>query len=214
MRIIFDAFLDGHVTAVSGDKVQIRLAADAAEGSEKWFDFSTVYSSPDGTGWYCMPEIGDEMRLYFPTEREKHGYVISSVHLPVAQAYTGSGAGGGSSSVSRAAGTAAQNSGACRSDPTHKTIHTVTGKKVELAETYILLDAGNGMCIRLDDNAGITIKSPLQVNIKSDASIAIRSSGGKVEVAGGTGVTISQADGKVEVASSSVIVAGANAKVQ
>jgi len=78
----------------------------------------------------------------------------------------------------------------------------------------ILLDARNGMWIRLDDGAGITIRSPLQVNIKSDDSIAIKSSGGKVEVAGGSGVTISQADSKVEVASGNVIVAGANAKVQ
>ena len=200
---VIGASLDGNVTAVSGDKVQVRLAADAAEGLGKWFEFSTVYSSPDGTGWYCMPEIGDEIRLYFPTEREKHGYVISSVHLPVAQAHAGGSAGGG-----------ARSSSVRRCDPTHKTIHTVTGKKVELTETYILLDAGNGMSIRLDDGAGITIRSPLQVNIKSDDSIAIKSSGGKVEVAGGSGVTISQADSKVEVASGNVIVAGANAKVQ
>lgn len=213
---IIGASLDGRVIAVSGDKVQIRLTVDAPEGAGKWFEFSTVYSSPDGTGWYCMPEVGDEIRLYFPTEREKHGYVISSVHLPVTQAYAGSGAGGGTegSRAKESAGTAARNDEACRCDPTHKTIHTVTGKKVELTETYILLDAGNNMWIKLDDSEGITIQSPLKVHINSDASIAIKSSGGKVEVAGGTGVTISQADSKVEVASGNVIVAGANAKVQ
>ena len=35
------------------------------------FPYATVYSTPDGTGWYCMPEIGDAVRLYFPCERTR-----------------------------------------------------------------------------------------------------------------------------------------------
>lgn len=38
-----------------------------------------------GSGWYCMPEKGDEIRLYIRTVKEKHAYVISSVHLAVDQ---------------------------------------------------------------------------------------------------------------------------------
>ncbi|MBD5552696.1 MAG: hypothetical protein HDQ96_16270, partial [Lachnospiraceae bacterium] len=92
---IIGASLDGRVTAVRADVVRVSLRTDAGKGAGKWFPFSTVYSSPDGSGWYCMPEPGDEIRLYFPTEREKHGYVISAVHLPVS----------------------AQNEGVCRCDP-------------------------------------------------------------------------------------------------
>ena len=53
------------VMDVKRDKVQIEVEQDewgAADG-KKWFLFSTVYSSGDGTGWYCMPEIGDSVRL-------------------------------------------------------------------------------------------------------------------------------------------------------
>ena len=83
------ASLDSTVTEVRGDVVRVSLRTDAKSGAGKWFSFSTVYSSPDGSGWYCMPEPGDEIRLYFPTEQEKHGYVISAVHLPVTQPQAG-----------------------------------------------------------------------------------------------------------------------------
>lgn len=218
---IIGASLDGVIAAVSADVVQIRLYADGAAGDGKWFSFSTVYSSPDGSGWYCMPEPGDEIRLYFPTEREKHGYVISAVHLPVTETHAGSSAaagGGSNSSRSNGSGSSSsgnnENPGACRCDPTHKTIYTVSGKMVDLAETYILLDAGNGMQIRLDDNEGITITSPLGVTIESEADIDISSLGGKVEVAGGQSVDIKQEGSQISISSENVIISGANAKVQ
>ena len=215
---IVGASLDGVVTAVRADVVQIRLNADGIGGTGKWFSFSTVYSSPDGSGWYCMPEPGDEIRLYFPTEKEKHGYVISAVHLPVTESNAGSSGGGGSvkSSGGSSGGSSgsSRNPGADRSDPTHKTIHTVSGKTVDLAETYILLDAGNGMQILLDDNEGIIITSPLGVTIQSEADIDIASLGGKVEVSGGESVDIKQDSGQVSVSAESVIISGANAKVQ
>ncbi|RAZ94354.1 hypothetical protein DK853_35600, partial [Klebsiella oxytoca] len=72
----------GRVTAVEGDQVQISLEKDEnrENAGHKWFAFSTVYSSPDGTGWYCMPEVGDTVRLSFPSEQPMEGYVSSAVH--------------------------------------------------------------------------------------------------------------------------------------
>ena len=180
------------MTRVRADVVQISLKADAKGGSGKWFPFSTVYSSPDGSGWYCMPEPGDEIRLYFPTEQEKHAYVISSVHLPVTAQTSSSGqqsaAAGASASPQQTAannGKAAElNPGVCRCDPTHKTIYTSSKKMVDLSEHSILLDAGNGMRILLDDTAGISIESHLGVSIKSDSFIDISSLNETVEIAG------------------------------
>ena len=80
---IVGASMDGRIREVQEAKVKVKLSADGVSGEGRWFPFSTVYSSPDGSGWYCMPEVGDEIRLYFPTIKEKHAYVISSVHLPV-----------------------------------------------------------------------------------------------------------------------------------
>lgn len=200
---IIGASLDGVVTAVQSDVVQVALSVDAQSGAGKWFQFSTVYSSPDGSGWYCMPEPGDEIRLYFPTEQEKHGYVISAVHLPVqTQKQTfGNGA-------------ANTNPGVCRCDPNHKTIYTSSGKMVDLSEHSIVLDAGNGMNITLDDTTGISIISPMGVYVKSDGPIDLSSTNGMVEIAGTSSVNIVQKESKIEVSDSNVVYHSANAKVQ
>ena len=219
---VIGASLDGRVTRVCADMVQISLKADAKGGSGKWFPFSTVYSSPDGSGWYCMPEPGDEIRLYFPTEQEKHAYVISSVHLPVTAQTSSSGqqpaAAGASASPQQTAannGKAAElNPGVCRCDPTHKTIYTSSKKMVDLSEHSILLDAGNGMRILLDDTAGISIESHLGVSIKSDSFIDISSLNETVEIAGASGVNIIQKESSIEISESNVVYHNANVKAQ
>lgn len=72
---------DAVVTGVQRDRVQVKIAGDEwkAQDGKKWFLYSTVYSSPDGTGWYCMPEEGDSVRLYVP-DREENSFVMSAVH--------------------------------------------------------------------------------------------------------------------------------------
>ncbi|KAF6589054.1 phage tail protein, partial [Paenibacillus sp. EKM208P] len=67
--------------------------------------YSTVYSSPDGSGWYVMPEAGDQIRLYFPDEREQNAFAASSVDL-------------------------ASSDPVKRSDPAVKSISTKYGKQV------------------------------------------------------------------------------------
>ncbi len=203
---VIGASLDGRVTRVRADVVQIFLKADAKGGS----------------GWYCMPEPGDEIRLYFPTEQEKHAYVISSVHLPVTAQTSSSGqqpaAAGASASPQQTAannGKAAElNPGVCRCDPTHKTIYTSSKKMVDLSEHSILLDAGNGMRILLDDAAGISIESHLGVSIKSDSFIDISSLNETVEIAGASGVNIIQKESSIEISESNVVYHNANVKAQ
>lgn len=63
------------------DQVQVSLAYDVEGGGKRWFAYSTPYSSPDGTGWYFMPEPGEEIRLHFPTQEEDAAYVVSSTHI-------------------------------------------------------------------------------------------------------------------------------------
>lgn len=216
---IIGASLDGKVTDVRADVVRISLKADARGGSGKWFPFSTVYSSPDGSGWYCMPEPGDEIRLYFPTEQEKHAYVISSVHLPVSTqpsspAVQPSSQTGPSEQPTPGSAAMEQNPGVCRCDPTHKTIYTASKKMVDLSEHSILLDAGNGMRILLDDTYGITIESPLGVSLKSDSFIDISSLSETVEIAGATGVNIVQKESSIKMSESNVVYHNANVKAQ
>lgn len=72
---------DASVTGVQRDRVQVEIAGDEwnARDGKAWFLYATVYSSPDGTGWYCMPEPGDSVRLHVP-ESEEDSFVMSAVH--------------------------------------------------------------------------------------------------------------------------------------
>lgn len=216
---IVGASLDGIVTDVRGAEVKASLGPDAGGGDGKWYPFSTVYSSPDGSGWYCMPEIGDEIRLYFPTVKEKHAYVISSVHLPVDQpAATGAQSFGVQSMgapSARAQSTAVQSAGAggCRCDPNKKTIITESGKMVRLDETSILLSNNKGMSILLDDKKGIVINSDKAVTITSESNVDIVSFEG-IELTGTGSVTLRQGSGTVSVSDSMVKFTGAEARIQ
>ena len=223
---IIGASLDGKITGVRADVVRVSLGTDAKGGEGKWFSFSTVYSSPDGSGWYCMPEPGDEIRLYFPTEKEKHAYVISAVHLPVEEPSVmaaGTDGGGGSTYGSgsstdggaSASGTGSKKSpGAKRNDPDYKTIRTTSGKMIELSPKGIVLDSGDGMRVELDEEKGISIVSHLGVTIETPELINIASLEGKVEIVGAEGVELKQGESKIDVASDNVVFYGANSKVQ
>lgn len=73
--------INGEVTAVSRNRLQAQLETDALiQYKEKYFfPFSTVAASPDGSGWYCMPKQGDQVRIFFPTADEKEGYAIANI---------------------------------------------------------------------------------------------------------------------------------------
>ena len=103
---IVGASLSGQVSAVSGSHVKMKLptAHSNDTNTSKWHAFSTVYSSPDGTGWYAMPEKGDSLRLYFPTEIENEGYTISAVHTYGAPQTTGMAAKATGSTGAKSAG--------------------------------------------------------------------------------------------------------------
>lgn len=77
---LIGAALNGKVTGVSGDKIQAVLSIDQDRDSPAvyWFPYSTISASPDGSGWYCMPECGDEVRIYFPSKHEKDAVALSS----------------------------------------------------------------------------------------------------------------------------------------
>lgn len=73
----------GTVQAVQGDQVQVHFTdidAGYDAGGSKWFPYSTAYSSSDGSGFYCMPEVGDTVRVFIPSNNEKDAFVASSVN--------------------------------------------------------------------------------------------------------------------------------------
>lgn len=143
------ASLAAHIVGVSKDTVQVNIAADGIQNSKKWFMYSTVYSSPDGTGWYCMPETGDSVRLYLPNEKEKDGYIISAVHLEAA--------------------------GEARSTPDNKSLKSKYGKEVLFTPGMLRVTNNKGMTVEISDEKGIFICSDKDIIIEAKDSLQIAS---------------------------------------
>lgn len=179
--------LNGKIQEIKNDRVKVSLEVDQAvnhsPGTPCFFPYSTIYSSKDGSGWYCMPEMGDSVRVYFPDEKEDHAYAISSVHeaaAPSANAamQTGagnSGAGGGYSGQ--------------RDDPNVKSIRNKDGKEIRLTPEgiYILAD---GTYITLLDEGGVSISSDQDITFESKKNIVLYAEQ-DVNIVGDTGVDIS-----------------------
>ena len=157
---IIGASLDASVIATQNDTVKVTVSVDKRqkELGARWFPYSTVYSSPDGTGWYCMPEKGDKVWLYFPSEHEEEGYVISAINY----------------------GNISENTqeNAPRSNPDRKSISNKQGKQIELTPTSIMMTNNNGMSICMDDEKGIEIKCNKNVNLNAEGSLIVKSDTG------------------------------------
>lgn len=177
--------LDAKVVGVHNDKVKVSLKIDEVSGhtSQKLrlFPYSTIYSSQNGSGWYCMPEIGDCVRIYFPDGTEEHGYAISSVHqgvdLSMQQSEDMGNSNGGGEGYSGQ-----------RDDPNVKSIRNKDGKEIRLTPDGIYIIA-DGTTISLTDDGGISILSDQNIEFKSDQSIII-SAEEDVNIIGQTGIDI------------------------
>ncbi|WP_312500785.1 contractile injection system protein, VgrG/Pvc8 family [Lacrimispora sp.] len=161
--------LSGSVIKVKDEKVQIKINSDEnkEESGACWYSFSTVYSSADGTGWYCMPEIGDTVRLYFPTAKEPEAYVASTYHE--------SGAG-------------------LRKNPERKFWRNKEGKEIQLSPERILLTNNDGTYIELSDENGIEIVSEGSVTVRAGGSLNISTSSSSIEMSAPKKIRLKQGD--------------------
>ena len=89
MQLVGTAF-EGTVKEVQGENMKIHLQIDDAYPGDDcyWFPFSTPSASSDGSGWYCMPEVGDRVRVYFPSKRTGDVIAISAVNDRLAEEET------------------------------------------------------------------------------------------------------------------------------
>lgn len=160
--------LKATVAGVKAEKVQLNIQENEYRiGNKKWFPYATVYSSPDGTGWYCMPEAGDCVRLYFPSDREDEAFVMNAVHLD-------------SSDESK------------RVNPDYKSIMNKYGKEILITPSSIVMTNNAGMTVELADDKGISIISDKQVEIQSEDAITLMSTQGKIDMAAQNAVTLQQ----------------------
>ena len=141
------ASLDAIVLAVQRDEVQVQISGD--ENSEQsivqWFPFATVYSSHDGTGWYAMPEQGDQVRLYIADNEEKDAVVFNALHI----------------------------ASEARSNPDIKSMRNKFGKEVRFTPNTLVMTNNAGMEISIIDDEGIRVESNKNIFIKADGDIDI-----------------------------------------
>ncbi|EKQ50992.1 MULTISPECIES: phage baseplate assembly protein V [unclassified Clostridium] len=181
--------LNGSILETKNDVVKIKLEIDGNQdaGTAKWFEYSTVYSSEDGTGWYCMPEVGDAVRLYFPDNEEKNAYAISSVNLE-------------SSNSEK------------RSNPDEKNIGTKYGKQIVMKPGAVEIVGGGNLLMRLTDDGGIEVNSDKKIILSAQDDIEINCKS-KITIQGDEGINLTQAGANMNI-QDDVTMGGAKVKVQ
>ncbi|MGP0578840.1 deaminase domain-containing protein [Paenibacillus peoriae] len=132
--------LTGTVLKAQQDFVQLQLDIDPKQDPAKacWFPVATRYVAEEHSGWYDMPEIGEQVELYLPTHHEQDAYVTDSLR----QQRHANG------------------------QPNVKVWQHVQGSGVEMSEQELTLSTSDGFSITLHENTGITINSPGDVQIQ------------------------------------------------
>lgn len=176
---LLGASLEANITNVTSDVVQISIPEDENKDKcgSRWFPYSTVYSTPDGTGWYSMPEIGDSVRLYMPTEDEAEAYVISSTHLQVSEESKNPDIGDNR-----------------RSNPDFKSIMNKQGKEVLFTPNSLIITNNKGMSVEIVDDEGITIISNKDITLKAEQNIMIASATENIDIIAPKGINIIQGE--------------------
>lgn len=140
--------LMGVVQEVKRDKVKVHFTEidggyDA--GGTWWFPYSTTYSSSDGSGWYCMPEIGDMVRVFFPSNNEADAFAASSVNVAPLE------------------------------NPRHKSWRAPGGKQILLTdEGLYIVCQHEKIFIDLTQENGINICAEKNINILAGANVNIQ----------------------------------------
>lgn len=184
------ASLEGRVLSVQKDKIQVSIFEDENKDKTgtRYFDYATIYSSPDGTGWYCMPEVGDNVRVYFPSINEKEAYTISSTHIKTSNMEE-------------------------RTNPDYKSIMNKQGKEVLLKPGEIILTNNAGMSIELSDKEGIKIISNKEILIKSEEAIDISSTNSELKIFAPNSISLNQGDTQMKL-SDNLVMKGARVQIQ
>lgn len=133
------------------DRVQVVMENDLIAESCYWYPFSSVSASADGSGWYCMPEKGESVRVYFPTEKESEAYVITCVkgHEPKGEQDP-------------------------MGNPAVRSISTDAGNLVQFNDDGILIAAKTGdASISLKNSGEIVVSGPLKIDLSPVTSCSL-----------------------------------------
>ena len=117
-----------------------------------------------------MPEVGDIVRLYFPTIKERDAYVISAYH---------------------------EEGTALRTRPERKSWRNKEGKEIQLSPGYILMTNNDGTYIELSDEEGIQIATDGSISIYANGSLNL-SAGAAIELSASQEVILKQGNTRMD----------------
>lgn len=149
--------LVGQVIAIQRDTVKVHISEiDEKQdvGKAYWFAYQAMYASEDGSGWYCMPEKGDSVRIMLPNSNEKEAYAASSVSKYQQQQ---------GEDEDRMA------------DPNIRWLRNPQGMAVVLKPNCIVITSNGAGTIVIQDDGDITIYGKKEVTVKSEDLINIQS---------------------------------------
>jgi phage baseplate assembly protein gpV len=149
------ASVQGKVLAVAKDNVRVHLEIDQEqkEAEAYWFPYTSVYTAEGNSGWYCMPEVGDFVRVYFPGHDETQAAAVSSVRQD-------------------------SNDGANNkvSNPDIKYFRTKSGKELMFSPSEIVITGKDGeVFVRINDQEGIEIYSKQGIKLTSQKDLTLES---------------------------------------
>ena len=179
----------GKVEAVQGDTVQVHLTDIDSEfdgESTVWLPYSTAYSSSDGSGFYCMPAEGDNVRVFFPGSDEGEAFAASSVSVNVG------------------------------ADITDKQWTGPNGKQILLTKEgiYITTNANQKkIFIDLTDEGGITIKSDSNINICAKNNLSLISNN-NISLTAENNILISSAESFIDIKPEGIEIGGDNVVIK
>ena len=187
------ASLTGCVAGVARDRILVDLEVDEPGRAAYWFPYSTMSASPDGSGWYCMPEKGDRVGVYFPTCREEDAYAVSAV-----------------SAYQPAPGDTKDP----MADPGVKYLKTKKDQEIRFIDDGVVINSGDGMAtLYLKNDGSLMVYGSQNVNITAREKLSLISKGDlvlgakeSVTVKKGEGTSITlQKDGNIKLKGTKIL---------
>lgn len=143
--------IEGKVIEIKDDNIRVHMEIDKSQKKDEafWFHYSTFYSCEGNTGWYCMPELEDSVKVYFPTNEEKDAIVLSTIRRKT-------------------------KGGDKIKNPDEKFFRTKEKKEKKFTKKELVFSAKDDkVLIRLNEDNGIEISSDSEINIKSNEDLTI-----------------------------------------
>lgn len=150
--------INGSILEVSRDKVRVQLeiSSNLDTSTAYWFPYATVAASPDGGGWYCMPEVGEKIRLNCPTKDESKAFVVNAI-----------------GSHEGKSGAEAENDR--MSNPDNKSLQTSAGQEVKFTPNGIAIECSGGQAsMNLNNDGTIDVVGQKNINIACAQNLSLR----------------------------------------